>query len=275
MRVATALAATVVMSTVIVQCNSKLDDPVGPTSENSLTDFAQGVDLPVLPETGYTFQGDTTDVLNFNISGNKLRINGKPYALDQIPDVIGEGIPTIGGHIVMRVDKDQSMAFVWRVEQQLRNADRRKVLYLARTQAGAKVESVLLLPPTLESARRNGIPTEPDISALEAEGKYDVLKIDLGNDRGVENQRVVYDFVRSHMKEQSPDYVVAARYGDQDTYGTYLLNLAYVKEGFHQLYQERAREMFGKDYFEVSKEEFNAVRQGIPMAISISERYKE
>jgi hypothetical protein len=69
--------------------------------------------------------------------------------------------------------------------------------------------------------------------------------------------------------------VVGARFDDDDTYGTYLLNLTYVKEGFHQHYQERAHEMFGKDYFDLDKEEFYAVRQGIPMAISISENEKK
>lgn len=44
-----------------------------------------------------------------------------------------------------------------------------------------------------------------------------------------------------------------------------------MKEGFHQLYQERAHEMFGKDYFTIEKEEYKAVREGVPMAISISE----
>jgi hypothetical protein len=66
--------------------------------------------------------------------------------------------------------------------------------------------------------------------------------------------------------------VVGARYDDDDTYGSFLLNLSFVKEGFNQIYQERAHAMFGKDYFTINKEEFNAVRKGVPMAISISEK---
>jgi hypothetical protein len=56
------------------------------------------------------------------------------------------------------------------------------------------------------------------------------------------------------------EYVVRAVH-DDDTYAEYLLNLAYIKEGFNQLYQERAQEMFGKDYFSIDKEQFDAVRK--------------
>jgi len=272
-KVASAIATTLICSILIIQCNSKLDEQdVSPRSPGA---FTQGINLPVLPATGFTFHGDTTDALNFNIAADKLTINGVPHELGDIADVIGKGIPTIAGYIVMRVDRDQKMGFVRSVQQQLQRADRRKVLYLAQTEAGAKVESVLLLPPTPEGAAKNGTPMEPDISAVEAEGKWDILKIDLGNDHGVDNQQIVYGFVTSHIQKQSSDYVVAGRFDDDDTYGIYLSNLNYIKEGFHQLYQERAHEMFGKDYFDIDKEEFNAVRQGIPMAISISERDKK
>jgi hypothetical protein len=272
-KVAIAIAATLICCAIIIQCNSKLEEQeISPRSPGA---FTHGINLPVLPATGFAFHGDTTDALSFNIRGDKLTINGEPRALDEISDVIAEGIPTMEGYVVMRVDRNQKMGFVRSVQQELRIADRRKILYLAQTETGAKVESVLLLPPTLEGAVKNGTPMEPDISALEAEGTLDVLKIDLGNDEGVVNQQVVYGFVSGHMQKQSSDYVVGARFDDDDTYGTYLLNLTYVKEGFHQHYQERAHEMFGKDYFDLDKEEFYAVRQGIPMAISISENEKK
>ena len=273
-KVAVAIAITLIGGAIIIQCNSRIDEQVLLKSEQPSTlEFAQGVDLPRLPETGYSFNGDPADFLNFTITGNKLTVNGEPRDVNEIGPVIEEGrVPSLSGHVVLRVDKDQSMGFVRKVEMELRKADRRKILYLGQTEAGAKVESLILLPPTLENATRNGMPTQPDISALEAEGKLDILKIDLGDNAGVVNQQKVYDFVTSHMQKQSTDYVVAARYDDDDTYGSYLLNLSFVKEGFNQIYQERAHAMFGKDYFTINKEEFNAVRKGVPMAISISEK---
>ena len=273
-KVAVAIAVSLIGGAVIIQCNSRIDEQVSLKSElQSNPEFTQGINLPRLPETGYTFKGDPADALNLNIVGNKLSVDGKPLDVNEIGSVIKSGgVPSLNGHVVLRVDKDQSMGFVREVQMELRKADRRKIQYLGQTDAGAKVESAIFLPPTLENATRNDMPTEPDISALEAEGKLDILKIDLGDNAGAVNQQMVYDFVKSHMAKQSTDYVVAARFDDSDTYNAYLVNLAYVKEGFYQIYQERAHEMFGKDYFDISKEEFNAVRKGVPMAISISEK---
>lgn len=272
-KVAMAIVVSLICVAIIIQCNSRIDEQVSIKSGITSTDeFAQGINLPVLPETGYHFEGNPTDALNFTIVGNKLTINGVPHAASEIASVIQQGgVPSVGGHVVMRVDRDQSMAFVREVQMELRKADRRKILYLAQTAAGTRVESVILLPPTPENATRNGMPVQPNISAIEEEGKLAILKIDLGDNDGAVNQQKVYDFVTSHMQKQSTDYVVGARFDDEDTYGVYLFNLAYVKEGFHQIYQERAHEMFGKDYFTIDKEEFKAVRQGVPMAISISE----
>lgn len=271
-KVAMAIACAVICGAVIVQCNSRLDDQVIISKIKSVDDFRQGINLPVLPESGYRFNGDSTDALNFSIAGNKLTINGVNRELGEIASVIEKGgVPSLSGHIVLRVDKGQKMKFVRDVHMELRKADRRKLLYLAQTGKGSKVESVILLPPTPGYAARNGMPEQPDISAVEAEGKIDILEIHLGDNAGNANQQKVYDFVTTHMKRKSTDYVIAAKFEDDDTYQDYLLNLAYVKEGFHQLYQERAHEMFGKDYFTVDSEEYKVVREGVPMAISISE----
>lgn len=274
LKVAVAIVSAAICSAIIIQCNSKIDEQIAVKSGVSSTnEFAQGINLPVLPESGYTFEGNSTDALDFTIVENQLTINGESHELNEIASVIEKGgIPSLAGHIVMRVDKDQTMGFVRSVQMELRKTDRRKILYLAQTNEGGKVESIILLPPTPDNAAKNGIPLQPDITEIEANGTLDILKIDLGNNEGATNQQQVYDFVESHIKKQSTDYVVGARFDDEDTYQDYLLNLAYVKEGFHQIYQERAHELFGKDYFDVDKEEFKAVRQGVPMAISISEK---
>lgn len=271
-KVAVVITGTVVCSAIIVQCNSRIDEQVIASKIVSADTFSGGINLPVLPESGYTFHGDSADALNVTIAGNKLTINGEPYETADIAGVISKGIPTVAGHIVLRIDKDQKMKFVREVQTELRKADRRKILYIAQTENGKKVESVIILPPTPEHAARNGMSAQPDIATVESEGKMEILKIDMGGNAGPAVQRKVYDFVNAHLQEKSTDYVVAAKFGDEDSYQDYLLNLAYVKEGFHQLYQERSHSMFGEDYFSLEKEKFNAVRQGVPMAISISER---
>jgi len=274
-KVAAAIACTIIGSAIIIQCNSKIDELTLQQSEGRASnEFTQGINLPVLPATGYTFKGDSTNVMNFTIVGDELTIDGVRHELSEIASEVEKGSTTIAGHVVMRIDKDQTMGFVREVQMELRKADRRKILYLAQTEEGAKVESTILLPPTPENAAKNGVLTQPEISDLEAEGKYAILKIDLGDNVGKATQQKVYDFVKGQMQKNSTDYVVGARFDDDDTYVDYLLNLSYVKDGFNQIYQERARELFGKDYFKLESEQFNEARRGVPMAISISEKDK-
>ncbi len=271
-KVAMAIAGAVICGAVIIQCNSKLDEQGIISKTKSTEGFTQGINVPVLPESAYRFKGDSTDALRFYIAKDKLTINGVNRELKEIASVIESGgVPSLSGHIELIVDKDQKMKFVRDVQMELRKVDRRKIHYVGQTNQGGKAESIILLPPTPENAARNGIATQPNISDIENDGKTDILKIDVGQNDGIVNQRKVYDFVTKHMKAKSTDYVVSTKFDDDDTYEEYLLNVFYVKEGFHQLYQERSQQMFGKDYFTIDQKEFKAVREGVPMAISIAE----
>ncbi len=265
-RVALAITTTLVCSAIIIQCNSRLDEDASSHSmKPSNNEFIASVNLPMLPKTGGTFDGDTADVLNFTISEDKLTINGEAYQLDEIiPMIKSGGVPSVKGHVVMRIDKDQKMDFVRDVEMELRNSDRRKVLYVGKTAQGEQVKTAIMLPVAEESS-----PTTMD---LINSGKIDLLKIDAGDNAGFANQKKVYDFVKEQMQKQSSDYVVSLRYDSDDAYNLYLPTLIYVKEGFNQIYQERSHEMFGKDYFSITKEEYRAVRKNVPMAISIAEK---
>ena len=90
----------------------------------------------------------------------------------------------------------------------------------------------------------------------------------------MDNQKMVYEFVKGQMEKGSSDYVISAGFDDDDTYSEYLVNLAYIQEAFNQIYQERSQQMFGKDFYDIAannKEQYQAVRQGIPRAISVAE----
>ncbi|MEQ8237793.1 MAG: hypothetical protein RIA69_01205 [Cyclobacteriaceae bacterium] len=71
---------------------------------------------------------------------------------------------------------------------------------------------------------------------------------------------------------------MSVKYNDNTTYGHYLLNLNQVNGAFDQIYDERAKEMFGKNFYDLDRsideerEQYNAVRKGLPRAISIAER---
>lgn len=271
-KVALAIAGTLIVSAAIIQCNTKLDeDPM--QSGSAVGNGVKGsVNLPVLPKTGYHFDGDNNDVLTFVIAGDKLTIDGQPYRADEIASVIEiKGIPTHSATMVMHVDKDQKMRLVRDVEMALRKADRRKILYVGIGTDGSKVETPIMLPPTPEDAKRLGVFVESDIAKAEADGRTAILKFGAGENAGNDNQQKVHSFVKEHLDKASTDYVVSLKYDDEDSYGAFLTNLHFIREGYIQIYQERSKALFGKDYYDISKEEYKAVRMNAPMAISIAE----
>ena len=271
-KVALAIAGTIIVSAAVIQCNTKLDDDAM-QSGNNISDGANGsVNLPVLPKTGYHFDGDKNNGLTFVIAEDKLTINGQSYQVDEIASVIeSKALPDDSGFIVLHVDKDQKMGFVRDVEFELRKADRRKVIYVGVAADGLKVETPIMLPPTREDARRLGIFVESDITKAEADGRTAILKFRAGDSAGNDNQRDVYTFVKKQLDKSSTDYVVSLKYNDDDSYESFLTNLHFIREGYIQIYQERAKALFGKDYYDISKEEYKTVRMNAPMAISIAE----
>ncbi|WP_416864171.1 MAG: M56 family metallopeptidase [Imperialibacter sp.] len=275
-KVAMAIASTVLFSAIIVQCNSKMDESVaesGLAAETS-ADIGAGVNLPVLPDNGYTFDGNRSDALNFSIADNKLSIDGKAYNLSDIASAVEKAKLSDHAVIILRVDRDQPMAFVRDVQTELRKVERRKILYMGQTVSGKSFEMPFLLPPTPENAARNRIPEQPDVEELAAQGKMEIMRIRLGDNARMDNQKMVYKFVKGQMEKGSSDYVISAGFDDDDTYSEYLVNLAYIQEAFNQIYQERSQQMFGKDFYDIAannKEQYQAVRQGIPRAISVAE----
>lgn len=270
-KVAMALSVVVLSSVIFIQCNSGIDEQVSHNVEHSsVVDFAHGVDLPVLPETKYKFTGDMEDAVDLTITGNQVMINGKGYGLDEVVPVLKEVTQSERSIMILRVDKDQRMKFVREVMDQLREADRRKLLYLGKNAQGEKVEVALLLPPSKQDMAKYHETPLPDPYELVASGQLKSLKIDLGQNESVETRQKVYDFVMGHVKNSSRDYVVIGDYADEDRFGDYLVNVLDIQEGFKLVYQEKALEIHEKDYLELEKEEFAAIRKEIPMAVHIA-----
>jgi hypothetical protein len=266
-RVSLAIAGALVVSAVVIQCNTKLDEDPMQSGNNIKT----SLNLPVLPKTGYHFNGDPNNGLVIEIKGDRLIIDGHAYRADQIASVIQSKGLSKEGFIAMHVDKLQKMELVRDVETELRKVDKRKVIYVGVAADGSKVETPIMLPPTVEEARRLGIFVESDITKAETDGRTAILKFKAGNSTGKISQAKVHRFVKEHLDKSSTDYVVSLKYDDNDTYESFLTNLHFIREGFIQIYQERSKTLFGKDYYDVSKEEYHVVRKNAPMAISIAE----
>ncbi|MEO9965764.1 MAG: M56 family metallopeptidase [Reichenbachiella sp.] len=276
-KVAFVLIGTIIFSIAAVQCNSLVEEQVAITSEGSSANIiADGISLPVLSATHGQVDLSANNSLELTVASNKITINGKSVEVAGIMSEIASSKLDESGIIVMRVDRNQSMGLIREIHTVLRKADRRKVLHLGQTEAGERAESALLLPP-MPGDTRPGVPQLPTIDdEYIARTGIEVLKIKFGDDEGISNQIKVDAMVRKHMQNQSSNYVVSAKFENNDTYDTYLRNLVYIKEAFNQIYMERAKEMFDKDFFELDKynpdekEQYRAVRKGIPMAISIA-----
>ncbi len=278
LKVALALFSTVLFSILIVQCNSKLDDPETlegletPLGVNSIE-----LDLPYLPGMYTRFDGNLDNSVEVTISKNRVWLDGDEYEVGQIVQAVSKKNLSEHSIIVMTVDKNQSMSIVFDVQDQLRTVQR-KVLYRGINDSGERADMAMLLPPLPGKAMPDGsyLPKIDD-KYIAAKG-IEVLKIHLGKNEGVLNEQRVEQMVRKHMANGSSEYVVSAKADEDDTFGEYLTNLAYINTGFNNIYQERSQQMFGKNYLELDKsipeekEQYNAVRKGIPRAISIAER---
>ena len=257
-KVSAAIVAMFCCSLILIRCNSKIDDEQV-SSLNISSDLTE-VDLPILPPSGFRFDEDLRNALTFTISKNTLRIGNKVAEVNEIANLQGaddgRSLP-----IIMMVDKNQPMGFVRNVQMALRDADRRKLLYIGETASGDRVEVVLMLPPHPEIGLSTGnVPEEH------------LLKINLGDNEGEANKQKVYDFIMSYVSKGNAELaVVGAKMDDDGTFGTYLLNFFYVKEGYIKIYQERTQKMYGKDFYQTNEEEYRAVREKIPTNISIAE----
>ncbi len=265
-KISAATLGLVLLSLLIVQCNSMLEDAAsGELSESTEV----RLNLPVLPETGFKFDGNKEDLANLEIVDNKIYLNGKATVLEELGQALIRSGLTNRGAVVFSVDQNQKMSLIRDVQMELRKVDRRKLLYVGKTSDGTKVEMAFLLPPDPDSEMGQNMPVIDE--KFIAEREMELLYLNVGDNLGAENKSSVYNFVMDQYQRGRTNYIVSVKYGDNDTFGVYLTNLTYIQEGFNQIYQERAKEMFQKDFYELENEDYQAVRQGIPRAISVAE----
>jgi len=199
-RVALVLSSIVVFSLVIVQCNSRFSDQDALEEGHSLANNgSENLNLPILPGTGQKFATDFDQALYLAIDENKLYLNGKQIELGNLIDRLKKESEA-GSLIAAKIDRDQSMEFVSKVLMQLRIADRRKMAFLAVTNAGESLHVRLLLPPALDD--KSNSPKMPILNEeYIAENNIELLKVDLGESASAANQTRVYDFVMNKINQ--------------------------------------------------------------------------
>lgn len=269
-KVALTIAGAMALSAIIVQCNSRFEEQQLPV-ETAAADYSAGIRLTTVPDVLMPFNGEIKTAVHISIAHDIIKVNGAEVK----PEALGQTLPQIDrpeqGTVLLWVDVEQPMALVRKVQNELRKADLRKVLYTGKTASGDKFMMPFLLPPILEIAAKTGAPIQPDVEQLEAEGKMDIMKVKVKDNARMAMQTSVFEFVKGHVVQGSTDYVISLKFADTDSFEDYLVNLVHVREGFNRLYQERAMQMFGKNIADATPEEYKAVRQGVPMAISVAE----
>src|SRR5690606_12473618 len=118
--------------------------------------------------------------LDISIADKRLEINGVSHKLEDIGPLIEKGNYSQPVGIKMSIDKNQKMAFVRKVQMELRKADQRKLIYLGKTAEGKDIDVPLLLPPLPNSASGEQWLSNDELS----EAGLDVFKIDLGETSG-------------------------------------------------------------------------------------------
>ncbi|GAB4228853.1 MAG: hypothetical protein Tsb0034_00200 [Ekhidna sp.] len=263
-KVGTVIAITMLFSVIVIQCNSKLD-------EQDLAHVEEvTVSLPII-QTEFTY--DIKDDRRFDIA----IIDDRVYFKDELISL--EGLSSFDGNfpekaqIVLEVDKGQKMKLVHEVQEVLREKDLRMIVYQGRSKSGELLNVPILLPPSPDSKSRIEVPTLTD--EFIKENGIHMLEIDM-NVEDVSYDTFTYNALHNPMIPKG-SFVFRGRYTDGTTYEAYLTGLSEIKNGFYRFYDERARELFGKSFYEInremqngsleSKDQYHATRNGIPMSI--------
>ncbi len=276
-KVVLTILAVLGFNLVIVQCNSKLDEQMLLETEGPATDISQEIDIPVLPESEFRFKGDPSTTVTVALNEDEISIDGETVEIANIASVLQQESEE-HDVIIFRVDRTQPMSLVQKVQQEVRKANRLKVLYLGQTQNGQRVEVPIKLPPHPENNSETKVPAIDDEYAKK--NNLSLFKVEMGENTGLDNQQKVYDFVQDQVAQQKNNYVVSARFSDDNTYGEYLTNVHHLQKAFYQLYEERTQAMYGEGYWDVIEkkdtdeeyaEMYSSLKKEAPMAISIAE----
>ncbi|WKN43452.1 M56 family metallopeptidase [Tunicatimonas pelagia] len=275
-KVVLTLFAVLGFSLVIVQCNSKLDEQMLLETEASTTGVSQEIDVPVITASHFKLS-DPTATVDITVNENIVTVNGEVVELDELASVLEkEAEERIV--MVLTIDRTQLMSLVRKVQREMRRANQLKVLYIGQTSDGQSTNVRLMLPPLPENNSELSVPIVTDEYARE--NNLNLLKVVMGENTGLANQQKTYDFVKDQVAQQKTNYVVSARFSDDNTYGEYLTNVHHLQKAFYQLYEERTQARYGEGYWDIFEkkgtdkkyaEMYSALKKEAPMAISIAE----
>ena len=276
-KMAMALSLSILIAVITVQCNARLDDP------NLQAGASAGGGTEFQPASRPSYHASTDraghDSFELTIMNDQLYYDGKVTEISELEHLAREAEFSPRSAVLFSIDRNQTMAFVKQVQNELRRLDMRKVLYGGMNENGVFTGMPMLLPPLPgEWEAKMGTP-EPDIEAMEANGEFVVLRLDLKDNERSQFQAQVHEFVTAHYNKDYK-YVVSAKARSEITYQVYFENLSFVNEGFNQHYQDRADALYGagtvtfitlnRDIPEEA-EMYKTIRKGAPRSISVAD----
>ncbi|MEM6841534.1 MAG: M56 family metallopeptidase [Bacteroidota bacterium] len=275
-KVVLTILAVLGFSLVIVQCNSKVDEQMLLETDASAPNISQEIDVPIIAASHFKLS-DPTSTVDIAVNENIVTINGEVVELDELASVLEkEAEERIV--MVLKIDRAQPMSLVRKIQREMRRANQLKVLYIGKTSDGQLTNVRIMLPPLPKNSSESSVPMVTDKYARE--NNLSLLKVVMGENTGLANQKKTYDFVKNEVVQQKTNYVVSARFSDENTYGEYLTNVCHIQRAFYQLYDERTQEMYGESFWDIFekaqtsekyKEMYSALKKEAPMAISITE----
>ena len=277
-KVVAVFAAVLVFSLVVVQCNSKLEESeVSLESPSLIAPPPPPIELPQVTNSGqYRFDPDLSNSMTFAIDDDVLRINGQVSSLEDVQSAINESGINERTIMVLYVNKNQKMGLVRDLQDVFRKNKRNKILYKGIDGGGQALDMAILLSPHPDTPEGANWPKIDDEFAKRT--GTEILKVKVSDNLGLENAQLVTDMVSKHLDAGDANYVVSYKTEDSDSYGDFFSNLFYINQGFNHIYESRAQKLYSKGFFEIDRkepggeEQYNAVREGIPRAISIAER---
>ena len=269
-KVALITVMTIVSGLVIMQCNSNLEKQVQEELSNSI----DGINLPTIEASGYEFHTSVSNSIEVVIKDDELSVNGESIKVEDIASL--EGDFTLKTPVIMRIDENQKMGLVHEVQEEFRKLNLRVIVYEGQTTDGTIEQVPLQLPPAPGSNSRFQVPELTD--EFIKSNNIDLLRLHLGASIKISSSVIDIHVMKKNIEKGNSNYVVLGNYKDSDNYGNYLVNLQSIKQGFYDIYDERAQELFEKSFYDINREQktsdeakqqYKEVRKGIPMSIVV------
>ena len=258
------LFTVVVISLLIMQCNSKFEDQVSfesPTTSIEEVEVPGSGYLPTSLTMMMPYDPNLSNSLTLTLVSGKVSINGNDYPVDELAMILLKETNSSDATILVQLNQSTPMSIVEHVLGQLKETDRRKIIFFGQNTAGVEVE----VPMELYKYGS----TNPGTAQVNEIVEIMLLHINVSKDQDQSLDNLVYDLVLAQTKNYTREYILLVEYEGGDSYGTYLKNLALTSKGLNRIYSERANFMFHKDYKDLSGEEYLEVRKGAPNAIML------